>query len=67
MEQLKENVRELRKRKGWAQEDCAREIGVSLSAVQRWGKKGGKPARLARKELKKYFQEIGIIGLEESV
>ena len=41
MEQLKEKVRELRKKKGWAQEDLAREIGVSLSTVQRWEKRGG--------------------------
>ena len=60
MEQLKEKVRELRKRKEWAQEDLAREIGVSLSTVQRWEKKGGEPTRLARRELKKLFQESGI-------
>ena len=60
MEQLKEKVRELRKRKGWAQEDLAREIGVSLSTIQRWEKKGGKPVRLARRELKKLFREAGI-------
>ena len=60
MEQLKEKVRELRKRKEWAQEDLAREIGVSLSTVQRWEKKGGEPTRLARRELKKLFQETGI-------
>ncbi len=60
MEQLKEKVRELRKRKRWAQEDLAREIGVSLSTIQRWEKKGGKPVRLARRELKKLFQEAGI-------
>ena len=60
MEQLKEKVKELRKRKGWAQEDLAREISVSLSTVQRWEKKGGEPTRLARRELKKLFQEAGI-------
>ena len=60
MEQLKEKVRELRKRKEWAQEDLASEIGVSLSTVQRWEKKGGEPTRLARRELKKLFQETGI-------
>ena len=60
MEQLKENIRELRKKKGWAQEDLAREIGVSLSTVQRWEKKGGDPTRLARRELKKLFKEAGI-------
>jgi len=60
MEQLKEKVRELRKRKGWVQEDLAREISVSLSTVQRWEKKGGEPTRLARRELKKLFREAGI-------
>ena len=60
MKQLGERVRALRKKKGWAQEDLARIIGVSLSTVQRWEKKGGEPTRLARKELKKLFQEARI-------
>ncbi len=62
MKELKEKVRELRKRKGWAQEDMAREMGVSLSTVQRWENRGGKPTRLARRELSKIFQEAGIEG-----
>ena len=60
MEQLKEKVKELRKKKGWVQEDLAREIGVSLSTVQRWEKRGGKPTRLAYRELQKLFREAGI-------
>ena len=60
MEKLREKVRELRKRKEWAQEDLAREMGVSLSTVQRWENKGGEPIRLARRELRKLFQEAGI-------
>jgi len=60
VEGLKRKVRELRRKKGWAQEDMAREIGVSLSTVQRWETKGGTPTRLARRELKKIFQEAGI-------
>ena len=60
MKQLNEKVRELRKRMGWAQEDLSREIGVSLSTIQRWEKKGGKPTRLARRELARLFQEAGI-------
>ena len=55
MEQLRQKVKELRQKKGWAQEDLAREIGVSLSTVQRWEKKGGKPSRLARRELQRLF------------
>lgn len=57
---LKEKVRKLRKKKGWTQEDMAREISVSLSTVQRWEKRGGKPTRLARRELQILFREVGI-------
>ncbi len=60
MDQLIEKVKELRRKKGWAQEDLAREIGVSLSTVQRWEKRGGEPTRLPRRELRRLFQEVGI-------
>ena len=60
MEQLKEKVKALRKKRGWAQEDLAREIDVSLSTIQRWEGKGANPTRLARRELKKLFQAAGI-------
>ena len=60
MQQLKEKVRELRKKKLWSQEDLARRLDVSLSTVQRWEKKGGKPTRLACRELQKLFQEAGM-------
>ncbi len=36
VERLREKVKELRRKRGWAQEDLAREISVSLSTVQRW-------------------------------
>ena len=61
MEKLNEKIKELRIKKGWAQEDLAREIGVSLSTVQRWEKQGAKPTRLARRELTRIFQDSGII------
>ena len=60
MERLKEKVKELRKRKGWTQEDLAREIGVTLSTVQRWEKQGANPTRLPRRELARLFQKAGI-------
>ena len=60
MEQFKEKVRKLREKKGWAQEDLAREIDVSLSTVQRWEGKGAKPIRHARRELERLFRETGI-------
>jgi len=64
MEELKEKVRELRRKRGWTQEDLAREISVSLSTVQRWEKQGGKPTRLARRELERLFQGVGIEKVE---
>ena len=60
VERLSEKVKELRWKRGWAQEDLAREIDVSLSTVQRWERQGGKPTRLARRELKRLFDEAGI-------
>ncbi len=64
MERLREKLKELRKKRGWSQEDLAREVGVSLSTVQRWEAKGGKPYRLARRELNKLFEGVGIDGEE---
>ncbi|OGO32133.1 MAG: hypothetical protein A2Z29_03460 [Chloroflexi bacterium RBG_16_56_11] len=60
MKELKEKVKELRKTRGWAQEDLARELGVSLSTVQRWENKGGNPTRLARRELRRLFEDANI-------
>ncbi len=60
MEQIREKVKQLRKRKGWAQEDLAREIDVSLSTVQRWEGKGARPIRRARSMLMRLFEEVGI-------
>ena len=65
MEQSKEKVKALRQKRGWTQEDLAREIGVSLSTVQRWEKQDTKPTRLARRELKRFFAEAGINSKEE--
>jgi len=58
--ELREKVKALREKKGWVQEDLAREIEVSLSTVQRWERRGIKPSRHARRELQRLFQEAGI-------
>lgn len=60
MKQLQEKVKELRRKMGWVQEDLAREIGVSLSTVQRWEAKEVNPTRLARRELKRLLREAEI-------
>ncbi|MBL7124584.1 MAG: helix-turn-helix transcriptional regulator [Dehalococcoidales bacterium] len=60
MKQLKERVKALRQKRGWSQEDLAREIDVSLTTIQRWETRGAKPTRLARKELEKLFKQAGM-------
>lgn len=60
MNNLQEKVRALRKYTGWTQEDTAQKVGVSLSTVQRWERRGGEPTRLARRELNKLFDKYKI-------
>lgn len=60
MAELQHRVRELRRKMGWVQEDLAREIGVSLSTVQRWERKKTRPTRMARKALQSLFQKANI-------
>jgi DNA-binding transcriptional regulator YiaG len=57
---LGKKIRIMRKTLRWSQEDLAREIGVSLSTVQRWETKGGKPIRLARMELQRLLRQAGM-------
>ena len=60
MKNLSQKVKRLRRKKGWTQEDLAQEIGVSLSTVQRWEKRGGNPIRIITRVLNRLFQEVGI-------
>ena len=60
MEYLGAKLKELRSKLDWSQEDLAREIGVSLSTIQRWESKGAKPYRLARRELERVYRKAGI-------
>ena len=60
MKNISQKVKRLRKKRGWTQEDMAREVGVSLSTVQRWEKRGGNPIRIVARELNRLFQESGI-------
>jgi len=65
MEQFKEKLKALREKRGWSQEDLAREINVSLSTIQRWEKKDCKPTRLARRELARLFEEAAVENEKE--
>ena len=65
MNHFKEKLKTLRQKRGWSQEDLAREINVSLSTIQRWEKKDCKPTRLARQELARLFEEASIKDAKE--
>lgn len=60
MDRLKEKVKALRKKNGWTQEELAQKIGVTLSTVQRWEKRGGQPTRLPRRELIRLLHEAEV-------
>ena len=60
MEDLQSLLKELRKKRKLTQEELARKMDVSLPTVQRWEKQGGRPTRLARRELTKLFREARI-------
>ncbi len=60
VDRFSEKVKELRWKTGWSQEDLARHMDVSLTTIQRWELKGGKPQRLARKVLRGLLRKAGI-------
>jgi DNA-binding transcriptional regulator YiaG len=61
MNAFEAKTKEIREKMGWSQEDLAREVGVSLSTVHRWEKYGVKPSRLARRELQRLLERVGIL------
>jgi DNA-binding transcriptional regulator YiaG len=61
---LQESLKELRRQKGLTQEELARRMDVSLSTIQRWEKQGGRPTRLARRELNRLFKGAKISGIQ---
>ena len=61
MKNFGRNLKRLRRKRGWTQEDLAREIGVSLSTVQRWETKDSKPLWFLTRELDRLFKEEDII------
>jgi transcriptional regulator with XRE-family HTH domain len=58
MHYLPEKLRHLRKKRGWSQEELARNLGVSLNTVQRWEMGRNKPSRLAIEKLQTFLKEI---------
>jgi len=53
-----ENLKELRKEKGWTQAEAAKNIGVSLAGYLLWERGVGKPNRENYEKLKKAFGSV---------
>ena len=52
------NIRKYRNKKGWTQEQLARELGISLNTVQRWESGKNKPSPLALEKLQKILDNV---------
>ena len=57
---LKEQIKTLRIKMGWIQEELAQRVDVSLSTVQRWESGKVIPSRPAQKELARLFRKFRI-------
>lgn len=62
MKSLGDKIRELCQKTGWAEEDLAHEIGVSVSTVQRWERGCANPCPLVRRELARLFRDPGALS-----
>ena len=58
MERLADKLRYCRIRKGWTQEQLARNIGVSLNTVHRWESGKNRPSPLALEKLEELLKDI---------
>jgi transcriptional regulator with XRE-family HTH domain len=58
MKLLSEEIKYLRKIKGWTQERLARNLGVTLNTVQRWEMGKTKPSPLAMEKIQTVFKEV---------
>jgi transcriptional regulator with XRE-family HTH domain len=59
MERLTDQLKHLRKSKGWSQEALARNLGVSLNTVQRWEMGKNKPSQLAIEKIRALLHGVG--------
>jgi transcriptional regulator with XRE-family HTH domain len=62
MVNLPQRLKQIRKKRGWSQEDLARNLGVSLNTVQRWEMGRNKPSRLAIEKIYIFLKEVTETG-----
>jgi len=53
------DIKSIRLRLGFTQEDLARKLGLALSTVSKWDQGVTSPSRLAREKLEKFIREMG--------
>jgi len=58
MTHFPEQLKFIRKKRGWSQEELARNLGVSLNTVQRWEMGKNRPSKMAIEKLRPYLREI---------
>ncbi len=54
------NIKSIRAKLGFTQEDLARTLGLALSTVSKWEQEVTSPSRLAREKLEKLLKKGGI-------
>jgi len=54
------NIKSIRLKLGFTQEDLARKLGLALSTVSKWEQGVTSPSRLAREKLEKLLRKGGI-------
>lgn len=58
MKILPEQLKHIRKNRGWSQEELARNLGVALNTVQRWEMGKNSPSKLATEKIHGLFGEF---------
>jgi len=53
------DIKAIRLELGFTQEDLARKLNVSLSAVSKWEQRVSSPSRLAREKIEKLLKKEG--------
>ena len=52
------DIRDLRSKLGFTQEQFAQEVGVTWSTVNRWENERGKPSPLAKRRIKELYEKF---------
>jgi type I restriction enzyme M protein len=60
------DIKTLRERLGYTQEELAQRLGISTSAISKWEQGLRKPSRLANREIERLLKKAGISLKEDT-